>query len=148
MRKSQAHLYLTTTGRKTGRSREIEIWFTERSGRYYLIAEHGRRAHWVRNLIAEPAVRVRVGRRRLAARARIVDGRRDAGLRRTVRALSERKYGWGDGLVVELAPTPGARGGQSTTKGMVTAPSGSPVRASTRSNAKSSGPARRRSGSK
>ena len=33
-------LYLTTTGRRTGLPREIEIWFTERGGHFYVIAEH------------------------------------------------------------------------------------------------------------
>jgi len=37
-------LYLTTVGRRTGLSREIEIWFTERDGRFYIIAEHRERA--------------------------------------------------------------------------------------------------------
>ena len=49
-------LYLTTTGRRTGLPREIEIWFTSRRGRYYLVAEQGERANWVRNIRAEPRV--------------------------------------------------------------------------------------------
>jgi deazaflavin-dependent oxidoreductase (nitroreductase family) len=98
------YLYLTTTGRTTGRPREIEIWFTRRADRYYVIAEQRERARWVRNLRADPRVRVRVGRRRFPARARVVDARREPALARAVRARSERKYGWGDGLVVELAP--------------------------------------------
>ena len=57
------YLYLTTTGRRTRRPREIEIWFTQRGGRYYLVAEHRERAQWVKNLRAEPRVAVRVGRR-------------------------------------------------------------------------------------
>src|SRR5262245_30426283 len=65
-------LYLTTTGRVSGAPREIEIWFTEDAGRYYVIAEHGDRAHWVQNLRANPRVRVRVGDRSFAARARVV----------------------------------------------------------------------------
>ena len=92
-------LYLTTTGRRSGAPREIEIWFTEHAGLYYLVAEHGERAHWVRNLRREPSVMVRVGAERFSARARVVD---DSALTRTVRRLSEAKYGWGDGLVVEL----------------------------------------------
>jgi deazaflavin-dependent oxidoreductase (nitroreductase family) len=100
-----AYLYLTTTGRRTGRPREIEIWFTRLDGRHYVIAEHGRRAHWVRNLLADPSVSVRVGRRRSSARARLVDARREPELARAARERSEAKYGWGDGLVVELAPT-------------------------------------------
>ena len=95
---------MTTTGRRTGRPREIEIWFTERRGRYYLVAEHRERAQWVRNLRAAPRVAVRVGRRAFAADARVVDAKREPQLARAVRKLSETKYGWGDGLVVELAP--------------------------------------------
>jgi hypothetical protein len=33
------YLYLTTTGRVTGQPRELEIWFTERGGHFYLVAE-------------------------------------------------------------------------------------------------------------
>lgn len=95
-------LHLTTTGRRTGLPREIEIWFIARGGRYYVIAERRTRAQWVRNLVADPRVRVRVGARRLAAQARIVG---DATvLARAVRRRSEARYGWGDGLVVELTP--------------------------------------------
>jgi deazaflavin-dependent oxidoreductase (nitroreductase family) len=65
-------LYLTTTGRVSGQPREIEIWFTERDGRYYLIAEHRERANWVRNLQARPQVTVRLGDRQFDATARIV----------------------------------------------------------------------------
>jgi hypothetical protein len=56
--------------------------------------------------MVEPAVGVRVGRRRFRARARIVDARREPALARAVRALSEKKYGWSDGLLVELARRP------------------------------------------
>jgi deazaflavin-dependent oxidoreductase (nitroreductase family) len=97
-------LYLTTKGRRSGASREIEIWFTQHDGRYYVIAEHGHRAQWVRNIIAHPEVSFRVGDKTLAGRARVIDPERDPHLHRTVQKLSETKYGWGDGLVVELAP--------------------------------------------
>jgi deazaflavin-dependent oxidoreductase (nitroreductase family) len=98
-------LYLTTTGRRSGTPREIEIWFTVHAGRRYVIAEHGERAHWVRNLQAEPSVSVRVGGERFTARARVVRAEREPDLVRIVRELSERKYGWGDGFVVELETT-------------------------------------------
>ncbi len=100
-------LYLTTTGRTSGQPREIEIWFTERDGRYYLIAEHGERAHWVRNLRRDPRVQVRVGGRGFPARARVVDRRAEPALWRAARERSAAKYGWGDGLVVELDPEAG-----------------------------------------
>lgn len=93
-------LHLTTTGRRSGQPREVELWFTRRGGHDYVIAEEGERAHWVRNLLADPRVEWRVGERRLTGRARVVDG----GVGAAVQALSAAKYGWGDGLVVELTP--------------------------------------------
>ena len=98
------YLYLTTTGRRSGQPREIEIWFTRRRDRYYLVSEHRERAQWVQNLKVTPKVRVRVGRRSFAARARVVDTRTEPELARAVKKLSEQKYGWGTGLVVELDP--------------------------------------------
>jgi deazaflavin-dependent oxidoreductase (nitroreductase family) len=98
------HLYLTTTGRRSGLPRRIEIWFTRHEGRYYLVAEHGLKAHWVQNLLAEPAVRARVGRGSFRGSARVVDAQSERGLVAAIRARSEAKYGWGAGLVVEIAP--------------------------------------------
>jgi deazaflavin-dependent oxidoreductase (nitroreductase family) len=99
------YLYLTTTGRRTGRPRQIEIWFTRRESRLYLVVEHRERAQWVRNLRALPRVTVRLGRRTFPATARVVDGRAEPALARAVKTRSEKKYGWGDGLVVELTPS-------------------------------------------
>ncbi|MBI3029980.1 MAG: nitroreductase family deazaflavin-dependent oxidoreductase [Candidatus Rokubacteria bacterium] len=103
-RREPEFLYLTTTGRRSGLLREIEIWFTRRRGRYYVISERRRGSRWVRNLLADPRVRVRVGRRRFTGRARVVDARAEPELSRTVQARSREKYGWGEGLVVELRP--------------------------------------------
>ncbi|PYQ83394.1 MAG: hypothetical protein DMG03_13960 [Acidobacteria bacterium] len=97
-------LYLMTTGRRTGLPREIEIWFTERGGNYYVIAEHRERAHWVQNIQAQPHVHVRLGDRKFDATARVVDDEREPELAAAVKALSEAKYGWSDGLVVEITP--------------------------------------------
>ena len=97
----EQYLYLTTRGRTTGRSREIEIWFTERHGRYYVIAEY-QTSQWVKNVEAEPNVRVKVAGKEFSARARILDPKTDEPLRGEIQALSRKKYGWGEGLVVEL----------------------------------------------
>jgi deazaflavin-dependent oxidoreductase (nitroreductase family) len=97
-------LYLTTTGRRTGLPREIEIWFTHRADCCYLVAEAGERAQWVRNLRADPRVRWRIGAKTYAGRARVVSRVREARLAAAVRAHFEIKYDWGDGLVVELRP--------------------------------------------
>jgi deazaflavin-dependent oxidoreductase (nitroreductase family) len=100
-------LYLTTRGRRTGQPREIEIWFTDRAGRQYVIAEHGERAQWVQNIRADVRVNWRVGERAFRGRARVVDPVAESALVLDVKALSAFKYGWSDGLVVELAPDPG-----------------------------------------
>jgi len=99
------YLYLTTIGRRTGLPRQIEIWFTERPGRFYIIAEHRERAQWVLNILADSHVQVRVGDRSFAAVARPVSEERDPDLVGAVKTLSETKYGWSDGLVVEIIPT-------------------------------------------
>lgn len=97
-------LYLTTTGRKTGLPREIEIWFVEFESRYYILAEHFHRAQWVKNILAHARVRVRVGRRKMEAEARVLDRKRDATKWRTAQRLAREKYGWGEGLPVEIIP--------------------------------------------
>ena len=98
------YLYLTTTGRRTGLPREIEIWFTERDGRFYLIAEHGEHANWVRNIRANPQVHMRVGALQLNGTARLVDDEREPELALAVKSLSDAKYGWSNGLVAEISP--------------------------------------------
>jgi deazaflavin-dependent oxidoreductase (nitroreductase family) len=97
-------LILTTIGRRSGLPREIEIWFTRRGACYYVVAETGESAQWVRNLRAEPQARWTVGTRLHTGRARILVPARDAALCADVRARSIAKYGWADGLIVELRP--------------------------------------------
>ncbi|HXG91335.1 MAG TPA: nitroreductase family deazaflavin-dependent oxidoreductase [Blastocatellia bacterium] len=96
------YLYLTTTGRKTGLPREIEIWFVEREGKYYVLAELFHRAQWVKNIIANPRVRVRVGDAEFEATARVLDEVRDQATWQAAQQLSREKYDWGEGLPVEI----------------------------------------------
>ena len=95
------YLYLTTTGRVTGQPREIEIWFTEHGGHFYLVAER-EIANWVRNIQSQLQVKVRVGDAEFNAFARVVHKDREPQLALTVKALFDAKYGWSDGLIVEL----------------------------------------------
>ena len=97
-------LYLTTTGRRSGQPREIEIWFTRHEGRYYLIAEHRDQANWVHNLRANPQVHIRVAGSSMEGTARVMDTKAERTLWRQIQGLSEKKYGWGDGLIVEITP--------------------------------------------
>jgi deazaflavin-dependent oxidoreductase (nitroreductase family) len=97
------YLYLTTNGRVTGQAREIEIWFAEQGGHFYLLAER-ESANWVRNIQPHPQVKVRVGDTEFDAIAHVVRNDREPQLAATVKALFNAKYGWSDGLIVELTP--------------------------------------------
>jgi len=98
------YLYLTTTGRKSGKPREIEIWFVEFDGRYYILAEMFHRAQWVKNIMSNGRVRVRLGKRELEATARVLDEELDPANWKKAQELAREKYGWGDGLPVEITP--------------------------------------------
>ncbi len=96
-------LYLTTIGRGSGLPREIEIWFVEAEGKYYILAEFPD-SHWVQNIGKDPRVRVRVGDSKFEATARALDPKRDAVTCEMAQQLEREKYGWGDGLPVEITP--------------------------------------------
>lgn len=97
-------LYLTTSGRKTGNPHEIEIWFVEYQGRYYLVSEHHERSHWAQNILYNPAISFWVGGQTYQGSGRIIDRQVEPELAAAVSALMDTKYGWSDGLIVELAP--------------------------------------------
>lgn len=97
-------LYLTTVGRTTGLPRTIEIWFVAHQGALYLFAEHQHEAHWVKNIESNSLVHVRVGDAEFDASGRILDFGVDTVLWQTVQKVAIQKYGWGDGLPVQLTP--------------------------------------------
>jgi len=99
-------LYLTTVGRRTGLPREIEIWFVVWCERLYLFAETGEAAGWVKNIRYNPKVTVRIGEWQIGATARVLDRYTDRKLCDQVAEIANRKYGWGDGLPVEITPLP------------------------------------------
>ena len=74
---------------------------------FYVIAEYDT-SHWVQNLRANPAVKVRLGEKSFDARARVLDPEKDAKVLAEIRKFSSRKYGWGEGTIVELRPSSGA----------------------------------------
>jgi hypothetical protein len=94
-------LCLTTLGWHSGLSREIEIWFGKLGERFYLIAEHARRAKQVRNIVETPAVRFHVAAPHHAGQTRILDPERDARLAKSLKTLFDKKYG----LIVVIALT-------------------------------------------
>ena len=95
---------ITTIERRSGQPRRIEIWFVEADGKYYILAEKFHDANWVRNIAKNPSVKVRVGDRSFDATARALDAQRDAAAWKIAQDLEREKYGWGDGLPVEITP--------------------------------------------
>ena len=111
---SEIFLYLTTIGRKSGMPRQIEIWFVKDGGCYYMVSEGREQANWVQNIQANPDVQFSVGirsaheqeRPRSSARARVLRPGHDDERSASVQRLMNAKYGWSDGLIVELEPLP------------------------------------------
>ena len=98
-------LYLTTWGWKSGRPHEIEIWYVELEGKHYAVSEGGLKSHWIQNSMKNPKVTYRVADRPIAGTARILNREKEPRLAKEVTALMKAKYGWGDGLILELAPS-------------------------------------------
>ena len=85
--------YVTTTGRRTGRPHEIEIWFVVVDGTFYLMSGGGDRSDWLRNMKADPNVTLRVAGAEMRATARMGAGE-DSHIRR---AMAAKYQGWKDG---------------------------------------------------
>jgi deazaflavin-dependent oxidoreductase (nitroreductase family) len=64
--------YLTTRGRRTGRPHTIEIWFAAGDGVVYMLSGGGRRSDWVRNILSNEEVSLRIGEETRTTKARIV----------------------------------------------------------------------------
>ena len=82
---------LTTTGRRSGKAHEIEIWFGVIGDTMYLISGNGPSADWYRNALAAPRVTVRLAGEVHAGVARDVS---DPDERRRVGDLMGAKYPW------------------------------------------------------
>lgn len=79
------YCYLTTTGRVTGKSHTIEIWFALDGRTLYMLAGGGNNADWVKNIRRSPDVGIRIGTNELRGIGRIVtDPAEDASARRLV----------------------------------------------------------------
>jgi deazaflavin-dependent oxidoreductase (nitroreductase family) len=77
MTEEPSFCYLTTTGRRTHRPHEIEIWFARQGHTVYLLSSGRDTADWVRNLQRDPRVSVRIGTSTHQATARVVDPGKD-----------------------------------------------------------------------
>jgi len=63
---------LETTGRRSGQPRRVPVGDGLRGAQFWIVAEHGRHANYVRNIEQNPRVRVKVRRRWLAGTAHLL----------------------------------------------------------------------------
>ena len=95
---------MSTLGWKSGKQHRIEIWFVEHNGRYYVLSERGENAHWVQNIVHNSAVSFSISDRAYDGEARVVSSDKEPALAAKIAGLMKEKYGWGDGMIVELTP--------------------------------------------
>ena len=77
--------YLTTTGRVSGRSHTIEIWFALNGQTLYMLSGGRDKSDWVKNALHTPAVQVKINNTMLSGQARLVnDNEEDALARKLV----------------------------------------------------------------
>ncbi|MBK9924566.1 MAG: nitroreductase family deazaflavin-dependent oxidoreductase [Anaerolineales bacterium] len=91
--KTEEYCYLTTTGRVSGKPHEIEIWFGLNENTLYLLSGGMDKSDWVKNLLKNPAVSVRVASHTFKATARVVTDEKEEAMARNLLAdkYNERK---------------------------------------------------------
>jgi deazaflavin-dependent oxidoreductase (nitroreductase family) len=102
--KGEEYCYLTTTGRVTGKPHEIEIWFGLNESTLYLLSGGMDRSDWVRNLLKDPRVRVRIAQQDFTGTARLVKDETEQTLARNLLADKYRERE-ADGSLSEWART-------------------------------------------
>jgi deazaflavin-dependent oxidoreductase (nitroreductase family) len=70
---SEPFCYLTTTGRVSGRSHRIEIWFALHDDVVYLLSGGREDADWVRNILVSPQVVLEIADVKRLTHARMVE---------------------------------------------------------------------------
>lgn len=92
---------LTTVGRRTGLPRTVELRFVFLDGKFYASSSKVQNKHWCQNMIQNPNVEIKAGRRRFTCRARMVT---DKELRIQVLRLRD-SPALLDRVVFEMTPT-------------------------------------------
>ena len=94
---------MTTNGRNTTRQHTIEIWFVQYNKRFYVLSEHKKASDWIQNIMVDPNVSFSINNKIYKCYARILDDKnKEPILVNAVCDLMFIKYGWNDGLIVEL----------------------------------------------
>lgn len=108
----EEYCYLTTKGRKTGNPHEIEIWFVVYENSLYIMSGNMGKSDWVKNLLKEPNVTLRIAGQTFPAVASLLE---DKTIEQMIRMAMAIKYNeWEGGnpsqwantaLVVEFTPS-------------------------------------------
>lgn len=85
----EEYCYLTTRGRVTGKPHEIEIWFVVHEGALYIMSGNMDKSDWVKNLLKDPHVSIRIAGQTFSALAALLD---DKTLESTIRIKMAAKY--------------------------------------------------------
>ena len=85
----EEYCYLTTRGRVTGKPHEIEIWFVVQADALYLMSGGRDKSDWVKNLLKEPNVSLRINGETFAAIASLLN---DKAIEDIVRMKMATKY--------------------------------------------------------
>lgn len=89
------YCYITTTGRVTGKPHEIEIWFGLRGDSIYLLSGGGNKSDWVKNMRAQPQVKVRIAKHNFTGHVRFaLEAEEESQARRI---LATKYQGWREG---------------------------------------------------
>lgn len=91
---NEEYCYLTTRGRVSGRPHEIEIWFVVHDSTIYLLSGN-KRSDWVKNLLNDPAVTVRITKHTFSGSARVVKDREEEHKARYL--IAEKYQEWEEG---------------------------------------------------
>jgi deazaflavin-dependent oxidoreductase (nitroreductase family) len=100
----RAYALLETIGRRSGRPHLTPVGNGMEDHIFWLVAEHGTKAHYVQNLLANPRVRIRVGRRWRQGSATLVPGE-DGRQRRRQLNRANGIVGFIDGIFFRAAAT-------------------------------------------
>ena len=96
----RAFVLLETVGRRSGQSRQTPVGYGLDGDTFWLVAVHGEQADYVRNIRANPSVRVKVERRWRSGTAVILPEDDSIARSRTLR------YQWDAALGRAMATTP------------------------------------------
>jgi deazaflavin-dependent oxidoreductase (nitroreductase family) len=91
---TEEYCYLTTRGRVSGRPHEIEIWFGAQQATIYLLSG-SEESDWVKNLLKDPAVTVRIAKHTFKGTARTVKDQEEE--QRARYLVAEKYQEWEEG---------------------------------------------------